>query len=123
IVQSRPITTHAEPRPAPAATGVRPGTEVDVEWSRANLAEVLPDLTSPQALNAIEEMLNIAERNYMGGFLAPYDELGPMVGPFCGRLYFNLSQLRRICVRTRTAPASALRSLGHSGHIPPEDET
>ena len=114
IVQSRPIT---------AGTEVRPGTGVvDVEWTRANLAEVLPDLTSPQALAAIEEMLNIAERNYMGGFLAPYDELGPMVRAFCGRLYFNLSQMRRVCERTRTAPAAVLRSLGHSGHIPPEDE-
>jgi phosphohistidine swiveling domain-containing protein len=117
IVQSRPITTHAEPRAA------LPGKEVvDIEWTRANLAEVLPDLTSPQALSAIEEMLNVAERNYMGGFLAPYDELGPMVRSFCGRLYFNLSQMRRICVRTRTAPAAVLRSLGHSGPIPPEDE-
>jgi rifampicin phosphotransferase len=113
IVQSRLITTHAESRPAP---------RVDVEWSRANLAEVLPDLTSPQALSAIEEMLNIAERSYMGGFLAPYDELGPMVRSFCGRLYFNLSQARRICMLTRTAPAAVFRSLGHSGDIPPEDE-
>jgi pyruvate,water dikinase len=83
---------------------------------------VLPELTSPQALNAIEEMLNIAERRYMGRLLAPDSELGPMVRAFCGRLYFNLSQLRRICFVTRTAPAAALRSLGHAGEISAEDE-
>jgi phosphohistidine swiveling domain-containing protein len=122
IVQARPITTQGV-SPLFDAT-LQKGSDPlrDVEWSRANLAEVLPDLTSPQALGAIEEMLNIAERNYMGGFLGPYSELGPMVRAFCGRLYFNLSQLRRICVRTRTAPAAALRSLGHSGYIPPADE-
>jgi len=122
IVQSRPITTQGvspifDATPQQGSDPLR-----DIEWSRANLAEVLPDLTSPQALSAIEEMLNIAERNYMGGFLAPYSELGPMVRSFCGRLYFNLSQARRICMLTRTAPAAVFRSLGHSGEIPPEDE-
>jgi phosphohistidine swiveling domain-containing protein len=126
IVQSRPITTAKGVRPL-LASRLQKGSdpfraEVDVEWTRANLAEVLPDLTSPQALAAIEEMLNIAERNYMGGFLAPDSELGPMVRAFCGRLYFNLSQFRRLCFLTRTPLAAALRSLGHAGHISPEDE-
>jgi phosphohistidine swiveling domain-containing protein len=122
IVQARPITTQGV-RPLFDATPQKGSDPLrDIEWSRANLAEVLPDLTSPQALSAIEEMLNIAERSYMGGLLAPYDELGPMVRSFCGRLYFNLSQARRICMLTRTAPAAAFRSLGHSGDIPPEDE-
>src|SRR5207249_47958 len=64
IVQSRPITTTA--------------TGTDIEWTRANLAEVLPDLTSPQALDAVEQMLNAAERRYMGRLVASYSELGPM---------------------------------------------
>jgi len=109
IVQSRPIT-------------VKPLTLHDTEWTRANLAEVLPELTSPQALVAIEQMLNLAERRYMGRMLAPDEELGPIVKVFCGRLYFNLSQLRHICLMTGTAPADVLRSFGHAGDISPEDE-
>ena len=38
IVQSRPVTTG------------RAQSADETEWTRANLAEVLPDLTSPQAL-------------------------------------------------------------------------
>ncbi len=113
IVQARPITSHS-----PARTEVK----ADIEWTRANLAEVLPELTTPQALTAIEDMLNTAERRYMGRLVAPYDELGPMVRSFYGRLYFNLTQMRRVCFITATPPAAILRSLGHSGHIPPEDE-
>jgi hypothetical protein len=47
IVQSRPVTT------AVAAVD-------EIEWTRANLAEVLPDLTSPQALDAFEKLLETA---------------------------------------------------------------
>ena len=109
IVQSRPIT-------------IVPVTAADTEWTRANLAEVLPEITSPQTLDAVERLLNIAERLYMGRLIAPYDELGPMVKAFYGRLYFNLTQLRRVCRITGTPPAAVLRSLGHSGHISAEDE-
>jgi pyruvate,water dikinase len=109
IVQSRPIT-------------IAPPTAADTEWTRANLAEVLPDITSPQTLDVVERLLNIAERRYMGRLIAPYDELGPMVKAFYGRLYFNLTQLRRVCRITGTPPAAVLRSLGHTGHISPEDE-
>jgi pyruvate,water dikinase len=112
IVQSRPITTA---RPAHAAGP-------DVEWTRANLAEVLPELTSPQALAAIEQMLNVSQRRYMGHLLAPYDELGPMVKSFCGRMYFNLSQMRRVCYITRTPTSRMLRSIGHAGSMGAEDE-
>jgi phosphohistidine swiveling domain-containing protein len=109
IVQSRPIT-------------IVPVTAADTEWTRANLAEVLPEITSPQALDVVERLLNIAERRYMGRLIAPYSELGPMVKAFYGRLYFNLTQLRRVCRITGMPPAAMLRSLGHSGHISPEDE-
>jgi len=109
IVQSRPVTTAA-------------ASSIDIEWTRANLAEVLPELTSPQALDAFEHILNTAERRYMGRLMAPEHVLGPMVKPFYGRLYFNLSQLRRVCLMGGTAPADMLRSLGHPGDIRPEDE-
>jgi rifampicin phosphotransferase len=109
IVQSRPITA------AP------PGAH-DIEWTRANLAEVLPELTSPQALGLFERILNTSERRYMGRLMAPENVLGPMVKPFYGRLYFNLSQLRHITMMGGSAPADMLRSLGHPDEIRPEDE-
>ncbi len=110
IVQTRPVTT------------LRQAAAHDTEWTRANLAEVLPELTSPQALAATMELLNLAERRHMGRLLAPEEELGPMFKAFYGRLYLNLSQLRRVCMMGRTPAAAALRSLGHAGEMRPEDE-
>ena len=109
IVQSRPITT------GPAAPN-------SIEWSRANLAEVLPDLTSPQALAVFEEMLNRAERQYLGKLIEPDEQLGPILKSFNGRLYFNLSQMRHLCALLGQAPAELLRSMGHADTIQPADE-
>jgi len=111
VVQSRPITT----------SGSR-NSNSEVEWTRANLVEVLPDLTSPQALSAFQDLLNKGERQYMGKLLAPDDVLGPILKSFYGRLYFNLSQLRRVCAIAGTAPAELLRSMGHADAIQPADE-
>lgn len=144
IVQSRPITTYkaeiaetagkkqrdlsapgvlsVEGRGRDVSRRSTKGAKVDIEWTRANLAEVLPDITSPQALQVFERMLNAAEQRHLGRLLAPYDVLGPMVKPFYGRLYFNLSQFRHICLVAGTPPAQMLRSIGHAGDISPEDE-
>jgi phosphohistidine swiveling domain-containing protein len=110
IVQSRPVTARRAPSPR------------DIEWTRANLAEVLPDQTSPQALSAYEDLLNRAERRFMGKLLAPESELGPITKSFHGRMYFNLSQFRRICLMAGAPPADLLRSFGFTGEIRPEDE-
>jgi pyruvate,water dikinase len=110
IVQSRPITALAQ------------STGPDIEWTRANLAEVLPDLTSPQALAAFDHLLNTAERMNFGRLAAPDAELGPLVKIFGGRLYFNLAQMRHVCRMSGYAPAEMLRSLGHAEAINPEDE-
>jgi phosphohistidine swiveling domain-containing protein len=110
IVQSRPVTTLG------ATTG-------GLEWTRANLAEVFPDITSPQALGVFEDMLEKAERRYLGSLAAPAGELGPIVKRFYGRLYLNLSQLRRVCALSGTPAAMLLRSMGHASAIHPSDET
>jgi rifampicin phosphotransferase len=149
IVQSRPITTTgtalgiAPNTPAPstlAPVTLAPGTPApgtsapdtstqhpalstqhpDIEWTRANLAEVLPEQASPQALYSFEVMLNEAQRQFMGKLLAP--ELGPIFKVFYGRMYMNLSQMRRVCRLACSPPAGMLRSLGHSEQIHPEDE-
>jgi pyruvate,water dikinase len=109
IVQSRPITSKAA-----AAAGA-------VEWTRANLAEVLPDVTSPQALASFEHILNQAQRHHMRGLMAPEHVLGPMCKSFYGRLYFNLSQLKHVCGISGMPPASMMKSLGHPGEITEED--
>jgi hypothetical protein len=112
------ITPADEPR-----SGVQTSKCPDhTDWMRANLADVLPDLTSPQVLDAFEALLNLAERQYLGKLLAPEDELGPVAKSFCGRLYFNLSQLRRVCRLGGVPPALMIRALGHPGTISAADE-
>jgi pyruvate,water dikinase len=150
IVQSRPITTTrarngqspSTPHPAPSTPHPTPSTQhptpstqhptpstqhptpstqhPDVEWTRANLAEVLPEQMSPQALGAYEVALNKGQASFMGKLLAP--ELGPMFKVFHGRMYMNLSQMRRVMRLTGAPAADMLRSLGHPGDIKPADE-
>ena len=110
IVQSRPVTA------------IRSTDAPDIEWTRANLAEVMPDLTSPQALAVFEELLNAAERVNFGRLAAPESELGPLVKSFAGRPYFNISQMRRVSRAAGMPPAVMLRSMGHSEAISAEDE-
>lgn len=123
IVQSRPVTTNRPPdagRAFPAIGGRPPGH--DIEWTRANLAEVLPEQLAPQALYLYEDLLRAGENRYFGRLMGPESEFGPIVKSFHGRLYFNLSQLRRITGMAGAAFADTLRSMGHSEAIHPEDE-
>jgi pyruvate,water dikinase len=113
IVQSRPVTVSAQPAARTAA---------DIEWTRANAREVLPDLPSPQVLFALEDILNRGMRAYYGKLIAPVAELGPMMKSFYGRPYFNLSQFRYTCRMTGSEAASVMRAVGHEGEIKPEDE-
>ena len=83
---------------------------------------MLPDQVSPQALGVFVDLLERAEREFFGRLMAPASELGPIVKAFHGRLYFNLSQLRRVTATVGAAPADTLRSFGHSEEIRPEDE-
>ncbi|OLD19717.1 MAG: hypothetical protein AUJ01_05415 [Acidobacteria bacterium 13_1_40CM_3_65_5] len=117
IVQSRPVTTRRE-----LITKNSELSTPDAEWTRANLAEVLPDQVSPQALSVYVDLLNLGERRFFGRLMAPDSELGPIVTSFHGRMYFNLSQLRHVTRLAGAAPADMLRSLGHSEQIRPEDE-
>ena len=110
IVQSRPVT------------GTKPAGAPDIEWTRANLAEVMPDLTSPQALAVFEELLNASQKLNLGRLAASAADLGPLVKSFAGRPYLNLSQLRHASRAGGMAPAAMLRSLGHSETITADDE-
>jgi len=102
------------------ATGMNAGVP-DIEWTRAHFRETLPDPTAPQTLAAMCRIIDQANRRFFGGLLAPERELGPLARGFHGRLYLNLSQMRRVCLITRTPPAEMFRELGHAGEIAPED--
>ncbi|HEX8143484.1 MAG TPA: PEP/pyruvate-binding domain-containing protein [Pyrinomonadaceae bacterium] len=112
IVQSRPVTAAQTP-----AQTLR-----DIEWTRANVREVLPDMPSPQVLYALCDILDRGMRAYYGNMVAPEALLGPMIEAFYGRPYFNLTQFRHICRMTGSDAASVMRSMGHEGEIKPEDE-
>jgi pyruvate,water dikinase len=118
IVQSRPVTT----RRSSPGTDTPKTASSEIEWTRANLAEVLPDQLSPQALDVYVELLDRSERAFFGRLMAPESELGPVIKAFHGRLYFNLSQLRHVTTTIGAAFADLLRSLGHAEQIRPEDE-
>ena len=122
IVQSRPITT--------ATTGRAPNPPIadsgcagpDVEWTRANLAEIFPDQPSPQALDFYCDLLIRSQDAFFGRMLAPKSEVGPIIKAFRGRPYFNLAQFRHATGLVGAAFADTLRSLGHAERIRPEDE-
>lgn len=109
ILQSRLVT--AAPRATP-----------DIEWTRANVREVLPDLPSPQTAVFCINLLNNAFERFYGRLLAPESELGPVARVFFGRVYFNLTRLLSIGARVNTPPAVLLRALGHPERIRLEDE-
>jgi pyruvate,water dikinase len=109
ILQSRPVTISVSSKP-------------DIEWTRANARDVLPDLTSPQALSAICEFLKLAMNQFYGKLLMPEEELGPILKTFYGRMYFNISQIRHVCRVTGIPPALFLRGLGYGSDIKPADE-
>ncbi len=111
IVQARAVTTTPQ---MPL---------LDILWTRANASEILPDLTSPQALQTIIEGYERAVRLYYSNMIAPTTELGPTAKGFYGRLYLNLSQLLNIYKLFGQPPASLLRLMGHEGEIRKEDET
>jgi rifampicin phosphotransferase len=134
IVQSRPVTTGGRKSEGRSeeeevkgekeeVQGEKAGGRAnEIEWTRANLAEVLPDQLSPQALDLYVRILDEGERSFFGRLMAPESELGPIIKAFHGRLYFNLSQLRHVTDTVGAAFADTLRSFGHAEQIHPDDE-
>src|SRR5262249_40402290 len=103
VVQSRPVTTtYAAQASGPADESAA----TDIEWTRANFAEVLPEQVSPQALDLLEDTLNTAERKFLGRMMGDEATLGPMMKAFHGRMYISVSQLRHVCRISGTPPAT-----------------
>ena len=110
IVQSRPVTM-APPR-----------RKRDVQWTRANAREVLPDLPSPQVLAASCDLVGRGLGAFFGRLEGPVSEIGPVNKSFLGRLYFNMEYFRHLARFAGQKPADLLRRLGHQGDLDPEDE-
>lgn len=110
IVQTRPVTATA------------PSDGPDVEWTRANLREVLPDLPSPQMLDIVCDLLDRATRLFYGKMVAPSEALGPMAKAFYGRPYFNFSQLRLLSHHAGFPLATMMRGWGHAEAVTDADE-
>ena len=104
IVQSRPITSLAD----------------NIEWSRANLREVLPDLPAPAISETLRDMLTDTYARFFGKILDP--KLGPLISIIKGRMYFNVTQFRRMAGLIGESEANLLRSLGHPGEITAAEE-
>jgi rifampicin phosphotransferase len=120
VVQSRAVTTNLRALSSPPASPRSRGSEI--EWTRANLAEVLPEQLSPQVLEMFVPLLDKGERAFFGRLMAPESQLGPIIKAFYGRPYFNLSQLHYLTDSVGVAFADTLRSLGHPEEIHPGDE-
>ncbi len=110
VVQTRPVTAAVTP------------TGADLEWTRANLREVMPDLPSPQMLDIVCDLLDRATRLFYGNMVAPTEALGPMAKAFYGRPYFNFSQLRRLSHYAGLPLATTMRGWGHAEAVRDEDE-
>lgn len=111
VLQSRPVTVRAGHA---AAKG-------DIEWSRTNVREVLPDLPSPQSLDLVTRLVNQAIRDYFGELLGPEESLGPVIKSIGGRGYFNLSQFRYLARASLVPPGIFMRALGHADGLRPDD--
>jgi phosphohistidine swiveling domain-containing protein len=124
VVQSRPVTTASRSSLEVRTENLEPRTKnpAETEWTRANMIEVFPDQMSPQCLAAYDDMLNRGQRQFMGRLLAPDAELGPMFKAFHGRMYMNLSQMRRVVTLIGAPAADLLKSLGHPEQIHPQDK-
>jgi pyruvate,water dikinase len=100
--QSRPIT---------GLTG--DAVPFDVEWTRADIREFLPDLPSPLCASLLErtqaKALSFFERL---GFSV--DEVGPYLKIIYGRPYLNLTLARRLLAQSGLSPDGVLWVIGHA---------
>jgi phosphohistidine swiveling domain-containing protein len=100
--QSRPITGLA-----------KDAVPFDVEWSRADYREFLPDLPSPLCASLLErtqaKALSFFQRLGFG-----VDEVGPYLKIIFGRPYLNLTLARRLLAQSGLSPDGVLWIIGHA---------
>jgi len=100
--QSRPITGLA-----------RDTAPFDVEWSRADYREFLPDLPSPLCASLLGRTQNHAHSFFEClGFNV--DQAGPYLKIIYGRPYLNLTLARRLLAQSGLSPDGLLWIIGHT---------
>lgn len=109
VVQSRPVVDPVDLHVVAADARICE----EVEWTRANLVEVLPDVGSPQAVEANARLLDQTMDRWYGALRGSSRRLGPCVRRFCGRAVFNLTRLQVLCRTTGTDESAVLREMGH----------
>jgi len=107
FLQTRPITV------LPDAA-----TSLDVEWSRANQRELLPDLPSPLCASLMERTQDRALLLFRQlGF--NLENVGPYLKIILGRPYLNLTLARRLLAQSGLSATGLLWVIGHTE--PPRD--
>jgi phosphohistidine swiveling domain-containing protein len=110
FLQTRPITV------LPSSS-----TSFDVEWSRANHREFLPDLPSPLCVSLLERTQDRALSFFKHlGFNV--ENTGPYLKIIYGRPYLNLTLARRLLTQSGLNPVGTLWIIGHtepSGDLDP----
>ncbi len=110
FLQTRPITV------LPSVA-----TSFDVEWSRANHREFLPDLPSPLCVSLLERTQDRALSFFKHlGFTV--ENTGPYLKIIYGRPYLNLTLARRLLAQSGLDPVGTLWIIGHaepSGDLDP----
>lgn len=107
FLQTRPITA------LPSAT-----TSFDVEWSRANHRELLPDLPSPMCASLLERTQDHA-LSFFSHLGFNVENAGPYLKIIYGRPYLNLTLARRLLAQSGLNPVGVLWIIGHAE---PSDE-
>ncbi len=114
LLQTRPVTAAAQAAdslPEPARTITE--TDFNLEWTRANHAETLPDLPSPLLVSLMIRSQNRGARFFeqMGLDVAG---LGPYIKSFQGRPYLNLSMIKRVLRQLGFNPTALPAMVGYS---------
>lgn len=100
--QTRPITV------LPSAT-----PPFDVEWSRANHREFLPDLPSPMCASLLERTQDRA-LSFLNELGFNLENTGPYLRIIYGRPYLNLTMARRLLGQSGLNPPGLLWIIGHA---------
>lgn len=100
ILQSRPITA------APSKP------KIDIEWSRVNFREIVPELPSPYCTG----LLKMSEPDfavYYHSFGFQGEDLRPILKVIYGRPYFNISMFKLVADTTGLPIEVTMRMWGH----------
>lgn len=86
---------------------------IDVEWTRGNYRESLPELPSPLFVSLLERTQNRALTFFSQMGLDPYG-VGPFIKSVYGRPCLNLTMLKRVTGQIGLLPRGVLQAFGYA---------